>query len=90
MNTQLIVRIGVAALALLVIALLWNMVKDAGDGMKLVFVIMLGTTGGILAVKYLIPMLGDAVSESVFSSGEKVEQDEMTKAAASKIGRAHV
>ncbi len=83
MNTQLVVRIGVVALALLVITLLWNVVKDAGDGIKLVFVILLGTTGGILAVKYLIPMLGDAVSESVFSSGEQVEQDEMTKAAAS-------
>jgi tetratricopeptide (TPR) repeat protein len=83
MNTQIAVRIGVAALALLVISLLWNFFKGAGDGVKLVIVILLGTAGGLLAVKYLVPMLGDALGESIFSSGEQVEQDEMTKAAAS-------
>ena len=83
MNTTLIIRICVVTLALLVIALIWTFFKEAGDGMKLVMVIILGLTGGLLAVKYVIPMLGDAMGEAVFSSGEQVEQDEMTKAAAS-------
>ena len=83
MNTTLIIRICVVTLVLLVIALLWNFVKGAGDGMQLVFMIVMGLVGGILAVKFVIPWLGDAMSEAVFSSGEKVEQDEMTKAAAS-------
>ena len=82
MNTTLIIRICVVTLALLVIALIGTFFKEAGDGTKLVMVIVLGLTGGLLAVKYVIPMLGDAMSEAVFSSGEKVEQDEMTKAAA--------
>jgi len=82
MNTTLIIRICVVTLALLVIALIWSFFKEAGDGTKLVMVIALGLTGGLLAVKYVIPMLGDAMSEAVFSSGEQVEQDEMTKAAA--------
>jgi tetratricopeptide (TPR) repeat protein len=82
MNTTLIIRICVVTLALLVIALIWSFFKEAGDGMKLVMVIVLGLTGGLLAVKYVIPMLGDAMSEAVFSSGEQMEQDEMTKAAA--------
>ena len=82
MNTALVIRICVVTLALLVIALLWSFMKEAGDGVKLVIVIVLGLTGGLLAVKYVIPMLGDALGEAVFSSGEKVEQDEMTKAAA--------
>jgi len=82
MNTALVIRICVVALVLLVIALLWDFVKDAGDGMKLVFTIMLGLAGGLLAVKFVIPWLGDVMGEAVFSSGEKVEQDQMTKAAA--------
>ena len=82
MNTTLIIRICLVTLALLVVALIWNFFKEAGDGTKLVMVIVLGLTGGLLAVKYVIPMLGDAMSEAVFSSGEQVEQDEMTKAAA--------
>lgn len=82
MNTALIIRICVVTLALVLIALLWNAVKNAGDGMKLVFVILMGLGGGLLAVKYFIPWIGDVMGEAVFSSGEKVEQDDMTKAAA--------
>jgi len=82
MNTTLIIRICLVTLALLVIALICTFFKEAGDGTKLVMVIALGLAGGLLAVKYVIPMLGDAMSEAVFSSGEQMEQDEMTKAAA--------
>lgn len=82
MNTALVIRICIVALVLLVVALLWNFVKDASDGMKLVFVVVMGLTGGLLAVKYVIPWFGDLMGEAVFSSGEQVEQDHMTKAAA--------
>lgn len=81
-NHSLVIRICIILLAIMVVALLWNAVKDSGDGMKLVFVITMGLIGGILTVKYVIPWFGDVLGESVFSSGEKVEQDEMTKAAA--------
>ena len=82
MNTTLIIRVSVVTLAILLVALLWTYMKEAGDGMKFVLVIVLSLTGGLLAVKFVIPWLGDAMGEAVFSSGEKVEQDEMTKAAA--------
>ena len=82
MNTAIVIRICVITLVLLFIALIWSFVKEAGDGIKLVFVILLGLSGGLLAVKYFSPWLGDLMGEAVFSSGEKVEQDQMTKAAA--------
>lgn len=82
MNRELIIRLCLAALGILIVMLLWNMVKGASDGMKLVFVIVVGVVGGILCVKFVIPWIGDAMGEAMFSSGEKVEQDEMTKAAA--------
>lgn len=82
MNRELIIRLCLAVLAILIVMLLWNAVKGADDGMKLVFVIVMGVIGGILMVKFVIPWIGDAFGEAVFSSGEKVEQDEMTKAAA--------
>lgn len=82
MNTTLVIRICVVTLALLVLALLWDMAKSAGDGMKFVYVILVSLGAGLLAVKYVIPWFGDVMGEAVFSSGEKLEQDEMTKAAA--------
>lgn len=77
-----IIRACMGLLAVLIIMILWNQVKDGSDGMKLVFVIVVGLVGGILAVKFFIPWLGDAMGESIYSSGEQTEQDEMTKAAA--------
>jgi tetratricopeptide (TPR) repeat protein len=82
MNRQLVIRLCFVALALLVAALVVDAIKEADDGMKLVAVILLGVTGGILMVKFVIPWIGDAMGEAVFSSGEQIEQDEMTKAAA--------
>ncbi|WP_395748041.1 tol-pal system YbgF family protein [Prosthecobacter sp.] len=82
MNQALIIRICVITLAVLLLALLWNLMKDMGDGGKLVFMIFIGLIGGLLAVKYVIPWVGDMMGEAVFSSGERVEQDKMTKAAA--------
>ena len=82
MNRQLVIRICLILLAVLLIFLLWESVKDGSDGVKLVFVILMGGLGGILMVKFFIPWLGDLMGEAVFSSGEEVEQDSMTKAAA--------
>jgi len=82
MNRQIVIRLCFVILAMLVVSLVWETIKDADDGMKLVFVIIIGVIGGILMVKFVIPWIGDAMGEAVFSSGEKVEQDEMTKAAA--------
>lgn len=81
-DRTLIIRACVAILAVLIVMILWNQVKGASDGMKLVFVITVGLIGGILCVKYVIPWIGDAMGESLYSSGEVTEQDEMTKAAA--------
>ena len=82
MNQQLVTRICIALLVVIVGLLLWKQLMNASDGMKLVGFILLGGVGGILAVKYLLPWIGDAFGESLYSSGEVTEQDEMTKAAA--------
>ncbi len=82
LDRTLIIRVCLILLGVLLLMLLWNMAKNAGDGMKLVFVIVVGVIGGILVVKFVIPWIGDAMGESLYSSGEKSEQDEMTKAAA--------
>lgn len=82
MNQQLVTRICIALLVVIVGLLLWKQLMQASDGMKLVGFILLGGVGGILAVKYLLPWIGDAFGESLYSSGEVTEQDEMTKAAA--------
>ncbi len=82
MNSNLIIRSCLVLLAVLFMAFLVQYLKKADDGMKLVTVILLGLGGGLLMVKFVIPWFGDALGEAMFSSGEKVEQDEMTKAAA--------
>jgi tetratricopeptide (TPR) repeat protein len=82
MNQQLITRICVVLLAAIVGLLLYRWIMQASDGMKLVGFILLGGGGGILAVKYLLPWIGDAIGESMYSSGEQLEQDGLMKAAA--------
>jgi tetratricopeptide (TPR) repeat protein len=47
-----------------------------------IYVILLGCICAVLVVKYVLPWIGDAVSTSVFSSGEVVRPDESMKAAA--------
>lgn len=82
MNRQLVIRICLVLLAILIFSMIWNFVSEADDGMKLVAVIVIGLTGGLLMVKYVLPWIGDMMGEAVFSSGEQTEQDDMTKAAA--------
>jgi tetratricopeptide (TPR) repeat protein len=82
MNRQLVIRICIVLLAVLFGTLIMKSFNKADDGMKLVIVIIMGAGAGILMLKFVIPWIGDAMGEAVFSSGEKLEQDEMTKAAA--------
>jgi tetratricopeptide (TPR) repeat protein len=82
MNQQLVIRICVALLVTIVGLLLWKQLMQSSDGTKLVGLILLGAGGGIVAVKFLLPWIGDAFGESMYSSGEVIEQDEMAKAAA--------
>ncbi len=82
MNRQLVIRLCFALIGFLVLALIWNSFEKADDGMKLVGVFVISGVGGILMVKFVLPWIGDAMGEAVFSSGEVTEQDEMTKAAA--------
>ncbi|MBK8093487.1 MAG: hypothetical protein IPK32_16275 [Verrucomicrobiaceae bacterium] len=83
MNNQLLIRICIVVLVLIGGYLAYQKVMAASDGMKLVYFIALGGVGGVLAVKYLLPWIGDAMGQAVFSSGEETEQDDMMKAAAS-------
>ncbi len=82
MNSNLLIRICVTALVIIVCMLLWQQLMKADDGTKLVGFIILGIIMGILAVKFVLPWIGDAMGEAVFSSGEQTEQDDMMKAAA--------
>ena len=82
MNSSLLIRICVVLLIVIVAMLLWQQLMKASDGVKLVGFIILGVGMGILAVKFVLPWIGDAMGEVVYSSGEHTEQDEMTKAAA--------
>jgi hypothetical protein len=71
-------------LGLVVIAVLagWNEVKDANDGLKLIFFITIGVGLGLWAVKVLLPRMGDALGTLVYSSGEEIEPDDRQRAAA--------
>jgi tetratricopeptide (TPR) repeat protein len=82
MNNQLVIRICVLLLICIAGYLIWQRIMKLSDGMKLVSMISIGGVGGLLAVKYLLPWIGDAFGEAMFSSGEKIEQDDMMKAAA--------
>jgi len=44
--------------------------------------ILLGIAGGILAFMYLLPAIGDAMSGSLYSSGEQITQNENNRAIA--------
>lgn len=81
MNRTLLIRLGLIALFLILAKLGWNRVRGS-DGMMLVYFMAMGTIGGFLFVKYVLPWFGDAVGTVVFSSGEEVRVDGSMKAAA--------
>lgn len=82
MNPQLVTRLCVVLLVIILGLLVYRWIMQASDGMKLVGFILLGGIGGMLAVKYLLPWIGDAIGEGMYSSGEQIEQDGLMKAAA--------
>lgn len=82
MNTSLILR--AALLGLVVIGTMagWNAVKNANDGVKLIYFIFIGAGVGIWVIRVVLPRLGDALGTFVYSSVEEVEPDDRMKAAA--------
>lgn len=82
MNSSLILRAGMLGLAVIAVLAAWQAIKDANDGLKLIFFIFIGAGLGIWAVKVLLPRLGDALGTLVYSSGEEIESDDRQRAAA--------
>lgn len=82
MNTGLIIRACLLGLVVLLLMAAWHFVKDANDGVKLIYFMLVGAGGGLWAVKVLIPWLGDALGTFFYSSGEEVQLDDHLKAAA--------
>lgn len=80
MNTRLVIRLCMVGLALILAWMGWEKVKD-DPGMMFVYFVFLGAAGGFLAVKFVVPWIGDAVGTMVFSSGEQVTTDESGRAA---------
>lgn len=86
MNRLLIIRLCIVALVAVLLLAAWEKLKDANPGMQLIFFLVVGAGGGLFAIKYLIPWLGDSIGEAVFSSGEQVTHDYQMKAV-SKIAQ---
>ena len=82
MNTSLIIRLCIIGLAILLLMIAWEQLKNANPGMLFIGFIALGTVAGVLGVKYLIPWIGDAVGTFFYSSGEEVQMDGSMKAVA--------
>jgi tetratricopeptide (TPR) repeat protein len=80
MNTTVIIRLCIIALVIIVISLIGSSITD--PVYLLIFIISVGAVGGLLAVKYFIPWLGDLLGTFIYSSGEEIQQDERMKAAA--------
>lgn len=84
MNTTIVIRVCIFALVILAIVMGWNQLAKGEDNMgeMLIFMLVVGVGGGLLAVKYLIPWIGDALGTFFFSSGEEVKMDDSLRAAA--------
>ena len=82
MNTGLIIRVCLIGIVVLVLMAAWQFLKDANEGVQLIFFIVIGVGGGIWAIKVFIPWLGDAIGTFFYSSGEEVRVDDSMKAAA--------
>jgi len=86
MDGRSIIRYGWVALFLLVA--IWVRVKWYSPGWvanpiyPFIAIFVLGGGGGILFVIYVLPLLGEAAGEAVFSSGEQIKVTEGMKAAA--------
>lgn len=82
MNTGLIIRACLLGLVVLLLMLAWHFVKQADDGVKLIFFILVGAGGGLWAIKFFIPWVGEVLGTFFYSSGEEIQLDDKLKAAA--------
>jgi tetratricopeptide (TPR) repeat protein len=80
MNPRLVIRLCLIGLALLLAIWGWEKVKD-DPGMMFVYFVAMGSIGGFLAVKFLVPWIGDVIGTLVFSSGEQITVDKSSRAA---------
>lgn len=82
MNRSLILRLGWVGLGLL--AILWLAVKIPKLEIGTLFAVVLvgGCVLGLLAVKFILPRIGDAVGAFFYSSGEIAGPESSSKAAA--------
>ncbi len=82
MNTGLVIRACLLGLVVLLLMAAWHFVKEANDGIKFIFFVIIGVGGGLWAVKVFIPWVGDALGTFFYSSGEEVQMDESMRAVA--------
>jgi tetratricopeptide (TPR) repeat protein len=82
MNTGLLFRASLLGGLALLVLLAWEQVKTGDEMAKLLFFLTLGAVGGLWAVKYFIPWLGDAVGSFIYSSSEPAPLDESMRATA--------
>jgi tetratricopeptide (TPR) repeat protein len=82
MNTGFIIRVCLLGLVVLLLMLAWHFVKQADDGVKLIFFILVGAGGGLWAIKFFIPWVGEVLGTFFYSSGEEIQLDDKMKAAA--------
>lgn len=78
-NRSRLIRLGLAAGLVWLGWAGWRQVQG-DDGMMLLYFLAVGAVAGLLVVKFLLPALGDALGNLVFSSGEKITSDENYKA----------
>lgn len=82
MSTTLIIRLCAIALAILAAVMGWHMLDKEDTGGQFIYMIVVGVIGGLAAVKYVIPWIGDVMGTFFFSSGEQVVMDDSMKAVA--------
>jgi uncharacterized membrane protein YeaQ/YmgE (transglycosylase-associated protein family) len=82
MTTTLIIRLCTVALIVVGAILGWQAIDEEDMGMRFIYMIVVGVIGGLAAVKYIIPWIGDAMGTFFFSSGEEVAMDDSKKAVA--------
>lgn len=82
MNRTLVIRLCIIGIASLLVMAIWESLKESNDGVRFIFIVLVGVIGGICVVKYFIPWIGDAVGTSFYSSGEEVTTDAAVRAAA--------
>lgn len=75
MKRRWIIRLGLIGLAILLARAGWQK-ADGDPGLLLIYFIFLGAVTGLLTVKFLLPWMIEALSNSLYFPGEKVKPDE--------------